>query len=63
LLLLKARARQEQGQIAVFFIDDNFAINIKRTKLLLRDMIAATKAANPRSFLFVRFSEQNLLSC
>ncbi|MGH9689326.1 MAG: B12-binding domain-containing radical SAM protein, partial [Candidatus Acidiferrales bacterium] len=32
LLLLKARAREEGGQIAVFFIDDNFAINVKRTK-------------------------------
>jgi len=41
LLLLKARAREEKGQIAVFFIDDNFAINIKRTKSLLRDIIAA----------------------
>ncbi len=41
LLLLKARARSERGQIAVFFIDDNFAINIKRTKSLLRDIISA----------------------
>ena len=41
LLLLKARAKNEFGQIAVFFIDDNFAINIKRTKSLLRDIIAA----------------------
>jgi radical SAM superfamily enzyme YgiQ (UPF0313 family) len=41
LLLLKARARTEKGQMAVFFIDDNFAINIKRTKSLLRDIIAA----------------------
>jgi radical SAM superfamily enzyme YgiQ (UPF0313 family) len=41
LLLLKARARSERGQIAVFFIDDNFAINIKRTKSLLRDIVAA----------------------
>jgi len=41
LLLLKARARSERGQIAVFFIDDNFAINVKRTKSLLRDIIAA----------------------
>jgi radical SAM superfamily enzyme YgiQ (UPF0313 family) len=41
LLLLKARARSEAGQIAVFFIDDNFAINVKRTKSLLRDIIAA----------------------
>src|SRR5882757_6144705 len=41
LLMLKARARAEKGQIAVFFIDDNFAINVKRTKSLLRDIIAA----------------------
>src|SRR5438309_11567839 len=41
LLLLKAVAKSEGGQIAVFFIDDNFAINIKRTKSLLRDIIAA----------------------
>ena len=41
LLMLKARARSENGQVAVFFIDDNFAINIRRTKSLLRDIIAA----------------------
>jgi radical SAM superfamily enzyme YgiQ (UPF0313 family) len=41
LLMLKVRARKEKGQIAVFFIDDNFAINVKRTKSLLRDIIAA----------------------
>ena len=41
LLRLKARARRERGQVAVFFIDDNFAINVKRTKSLLRDIIAA----------------------
>ncbi len=41
LLMLKARAKKEGGQIAVFFIDDNFAINPKRTKSLLRDIIAA----------------------
>jgi radical SAM superfamily enzyme YgiQ (UPF0313 family) len=41
LLALKARARTEKGQMAVFFIDDNFAINVKRTKSLLRDIIAA----------------------
>jgi radical SAM superfamily enzyme YgiQ (UPF0313 family) len=41
LLRLKARAQTERGQIAVFFIDDNFAINPKRTKSLLRDIIAA----------------------
>jgi radical SAM superfamily enzyme YgiQ (UPF0313 family) len=41
LLRLKARARKERGQLAVFFIDDNLAINIKRTKSLLRDIIAA----------------------
>jgi radical SAM superfamily enzyme YgiQ (UPF0313 family) len=41
LLRLKARSKSEKGQTAVFFIDDNFAINIKRTKSLLRDIIAA----------------------
>src|SRR5438094_8286005 len=41
LLLLKARAREERGQIAVFFIDDNFAINVERTKSLLRHILAA----------------------
>ena len=41
LLRLKRRARSERGQLAVFFVDDNFAINIKRTKSLLRDIIAA----------------------
>jgi radical SAM superfamily enzyme YgiQ (UPF0313 family) len=41
LLLLKARGRKEKGQMAVFFIDDNFAINVKRTKSLLKDIIAA----------------------
>jgi radical SAM superfamily enzyme YgiQ (UPF0313 family) len=45
-LLLKARARKERGQIAVFFIDDNFAINLKRTKSLLRDIIAAGAQVN-----------------
>ncbi len=41
MLRLKARARGNGGQIAVFFVDDNFAYNIKRTKSLLRDIIAA----------------------
>ncbi|MEP6945984.1 MAG: radical SAM protein [Acidobacteriota bacterium] len=41
LLRLKARAKKERGQVAVFFIDDNLAINKKRLKSLLRDMIAA----------------------
>ena len=41
LLRLKARAQRERGKFMVFFIDDNFAINIKRTKSLLRDIIAA----------------------
>jgi radical SAM superfamily enzyme YgiQ (UPF0313 family) len=41
MLRLKARAEQTRGKIAVFFVDDNFAINIKRTKALLRDIIAA----------------------
>jgi len=46
LLMLKRRARGERGQVCIFFIDDNFAINIKRTKSLLRDIIAA-KAVLP----------------
>ena len=41
LLLLKRRAERDRGKIIIFFIDDNFAINIKRTKSLLRDIIAA----------------------
>jgi len=41
LLRLKKRAKEERGQIAVFFIDDNLAINKKRLKVLLRDIIAA----------------------
>ena len=41
LLRLKRRARSEDGQMVVFFIDDNFAINVKRTKSLLRDIITA----------------------
>src|SRR5712692_7679572 len=46
LLMLKARAKSEGGQIAVFFIDDNFAINVKRTKSLLRAIIAAGAQIN-----------------
>src|SRR5258708_28924076 len=41
LLLLKRRAEKDSDKITIFFIDDNFAINIKRTKSLLRDIIAA----------------------
>jgi radical SAM superfamily enzyme YgiQ (UPF0313 family) len=41
LLRLKERGRRERGQVAAFFIDDNLAINVKRTKSLLRDIIAA----------------------
>src|SRR5437762_28487 len=41
LLLLKRRAEKDRGKITIFFIDDNFAINIKRTKSLLRDIITA----------------------
>jgi len=40
ILRLKARAKRENGKIGVFFIDDNFAINVKRAKSLLREMIA-----------------------
>ncbi|MEZ5308533.1 MAG: radical SAM protein [Pyrinomonadaceae bacterium] len=41
LLRLKERARKERGQIAVFFIDDNLAINKKRLKGLLKKIIEA----------------------
>ncbi len=41
MLRLKRHARDTREQVIVFFIDDNFAINIKRTKSLLRDIIAA----------------------
>lgn len=41
MLQIKARSRSEKGQAAIFFVDDNFAINKKRTKSLLRDVIAA----------------------
>ena len=40
LLMLKSLQKRQKGQIAVFFIDDNFAINPKRTKALLREIIA-----------------------
>ncbi|MGD0499283.1 MAG: radical SAM protein [Bryobacteraceae bacterium] len=41
MLRLKARSRGTRGKVAVFFVDDNFAINVKRTKSLLRDIIRA----------------------
>ena len=41
MLRIKARTRSTRGQAAVFFVDDNFAINRNRTKGLLRDIIAA----------------------
>ena len=40
LLLLKSLEKRRKGRIAVFFVDDNFAINPKRTKSLLREIIA-----------------------
>ncbi len=40
ILRIKARAKTEHGKAVVFFIDDNFAINVKRTKSLLREIIA-----------------------
>jgi radical SAM superfamily enzyme YgiQ (UPF0313 family) len=40
LLMLKALAKRQEGKVAVFFIDDNFAINPRRTKSLLREIIA-----------------------
>jgi hypothetical protein len=40
LLMLKALEKHQKGKIAVLFIDDNFAINPRRTKSLLREIIA-----------------------
>ena len=40
LLALKSLEKRKKGKIAVFFIDDNFAINLRRTKSLLREIIA-----------------------
>jgi len=40
LLMLKALEKRERGKVAVFFIDDNFAINPRRAKSLLREIIA-----------------------
>jgi radical SAM superfamily enzyme YgiQ (UPF0313 family) len=39
LLRLKAMARKQKALVSVFFVDDNFAINPRRTKELLREMI------------------------
>jgi radical SAM superfamily enzyme YgiQ (UPF0313 family) len=39
LLKLKQLEKRQKGKIAVFFIDDNFAINPRRTKSLLREII------------------------
>jgi radical SAM superfamily enzyme YgiQ (UPF0313 family) len=41
MLSLKRRAKRDGGQIFVFLVDDNFAINPKRTKSLLRAIIEA----------------------
>jgi radical SAM superfamily enzyme YgiQ (UPF0313 family) len=41
LLKLKSLEKRQKGKIAVFFIDDNFAINPKRTKSLLQEIIAS----------------------
>ena len=40
LLTLKSLEKRQKGKIAVFFIDDNLAINSKRTKSLLREIIS-----------------------
>ncbi|HSW40729.1 MAG TPA: radical SAM protein [Acidobacteriota bacterium] len=39
LLSLKNLEKRQKGKIAVFFIDDNLAVNAKRTKSLLREII------------------------
>jgi len=40
MLRLKSMAKAREGKVGVFFIDDNFAINRKRTKSLLREIIS-----------------------
>jgi radical SAM superfamily enzyme YgiQ (UPF0313 family) len=40
LLTLKQLEKRQKGKIAVFFVDDNLAINAKRTKSLLQQIIA-----------------------
>ncbi len=40
LLKLKSLAKRQKGKIAVFFIDDNLAVDLKHTKSLLREIIA-----------------------
>ena len=40
LLTLKSLEKRQKGKIAVFFIDDNLAIDSKRTKSLLREIVA-----------------------
>ena len=46
LLMLKSLEKRQKGKIAVFFIDDNFAINPKRTKSLLREIIARERTSS-----------------
>src|SRR5260370_36640129 len=41
LLLLKKRAEKDRGKISIFFIDENFPININHTKPLLPAIIAS----------------------
>lgn len=41
LLRLRARSRREMGEVGVFFVDDNLAINVRRTKSLLREIISS----------------------
>ena len=41
LLMLKSLEKRQKGRMGVFFIDDNFAINPRRTKSLLREIIAS----------------------
>jgi radical SAM superfamily enzyme YgiQ (UPF0313 family) len=40
LLAIKRLEKRQKGKIAIFFVDDNLAINSKRTKSLLREIIA-----------------------
>jgi hypothetical protein len=66
LLSLKRRARTEHGQMGVFFIDDNFAINVKRTNSLLREIIAqdaAMRSLRSASIFERRETAPDLIAC
>ena len=59
LLAIKKRAARDQGAVGVFFIDDNFAINVKRTKSLLREIIARNATVPWVAQISINLSERS----